>query len=136
MGLHIILRRQPCETASPALRMRTTVAAACQPTSQFTLHRGHAMTRQALQNHGKAGRPKKSQTAPKIPGAPAGDVTPDDKFVLLCDWQGHVVWGSMTFEQLRIGDVAWSYLAEESRELAREAVARVVTLREHRSLEI
>jgi DNA-binding CsgD family transcriptional regulator len=63
-------------------------------------------------------------------------MTPDDKFVLLCDWQGHVVWGSMAFEQLRIGDVAWSYLAEESRELARDAVARVVTLREHRSLEV
>jgi len=94
------------------------------------------MTRQAIRNNGKAGRPKKSHTAPKSRGNPAADMTPDDKFVLLCDWQGHVVWGSMAFEQLRIGDVAWSYLAEESRELAREAVARVVTLREQRSLEV
>jgi DNA-binding CsgD family transcriptional regulator len=94
------------------------------------------MTRQAIRNNGKAGRPKKSHAAPKSTGALAADVMPDDKFVLLCDWQGHVVWGSMAFEQLRVGDVAWSYLAEDSRELAREALARVVTLREHRSLEI
>src|SRR5687768_15046061 len=129
MGLHIILTRRPCETASPALRMRTTVAAACQPTSPITLHRGHAMTRQAIRNDRNPARPKKSHTAPKSTGDPAVDVTPDDKFVLLCDWQGRVVWGSMAFEQLRVGDVAWSYLAEESRELGREAVARVVTLR-------
>lgn len=94
------------------------------------------MTRQAIRNNGKAGRPKKSHAAPKTPGALAADVTPDDKFVLLCDWQGRVVWSSMEFEKTKVGDFAWTYLAEESRKLGQEAVARVVTLREHRSLEI
>lgn len=61
---------------------------------------------------------------------------PDDKFVVLCDWQGRIVWSSMKFEQSSVGDFAWTYLAEESRKLGQEAVARVVTLREHRSLEV
>jgi DNA-binding CsgD family transcriptional regulator len=62
--------------------------------------------------------------------------TPDDMFVLLCDWHGRVVWGSTAFEKLHIGDLAWNYLAEESRDAAQEAVARVITLQEHRMLEI
>lgn len=84
----------------------------------------------------RAARAKKSQTAPNSRSFVAPDMTPDDKFVLLCDWQGRVVWGSMAFAQLRVGDYAWTYLADDSRQVAQDAVARVVTLREHRMLEI
>jgi DNA-binding CsgD family transcriptional regulator len=61
---------------------------------------------------------------------------PDDKFVLLCDWHGRVAWGSARMPQLREGDFLWDYLAPESQQFAKEALSRVVTLRENRVLEI
>jgi DNA-binding CsgD family transcriptional regulator len=94
------------------------------------------MTQRATSKQSRSARAKKSHAASKCDSLLAPDVTPDDKFVLLCDWRGRVVWGSMAFEQLRTGDEAWIYLAEECQELGRDAIARVVTLREHRSLEV
>ncbi|WP_428305936.1 response regulator transcription factor [Lacipirellula sp.] len=59
-----------------------------------------------------------------------------DKFVLLCDWQGRAVWGSMPFDQLRIGEYAWEHLAPEYREPAKTAIARASSLRESQTLEL
>jgi hypothetical protein len=62
--------------------------------------------------------------------------TLDDKFVLLCDWHGRVVWGAATIERVRPGEFAWKYLRRESQERAKEALARVVTLCEKQVIEI
>ncbi len=64
------------------------------------------------------------------------DTTLDDKFVLLCDWHGREVWGTTTIERVRPGDFAWKYLAPESQERAKEAVARTVTLGEAQVVEV
>jgi DNA-binding CsgD family transcriptional regulator len=60
----------------------------------------------------------------------------DDKFVLLCDWHGRAVWGSADFPRLKMGEFAWIYLTPESQAVTQDAIARVVTLRENRVLEV
>jgi hypothetical protein len=94
------------------------------------------MRRDGYSNQSHEARLRKSHAAPKSDGRVTSDVMPDDKFVLLCDWRGHVAWASRTFQQLREGDCIWNYLAAESQLLVKEALSRVVTLRENRVLEI
>lgn len=66
----------------------------------------------------------------------APDVTAQGKFVLLCDWQGKAVWGSVPFKKLRIGEYAWEHLAPAYREAAKTAIARAASLREAQTLEL
>jgi DNA-binding CsgD family transcriptional regulator len=94
------------------------------------------MGREESPHQNKAVGLRKSHAAPKLRDSVTPDVTPDDKFVLLCDWHGRVVWGSRKFSQLCEGDLVWKYLAPDSEALVQEAVSRVVTLRENRVLEI
>ncbi len=64
------------------------------------------------------------------------DATLGDKFVLMCDWRGRVVWGTATIERVRPGDLAWKYLVPESQERAKQAVARTITLGEKQVFEV
>lgn len=58
------------------------------------------------------------------------DATLIGSYVTICDWQGRVIWVSGDGLLTQPGDFAWEHLAEESLEPAKEAVARVVSLRE------
>lgn len=77
-----------------------------------------------------------SQLKPKLGDSVAPDVTGEGRFVLLCDWQGRAVWGSMPFERLKIGEFAWEHLAPGYREQAKNAIARAASLRESETLEL
>lgn len=63
-------------------------------------------------------------------------MTLDDKFVLLCDWRGKVVWGTATVERVRPGELAWTYLDEDSQSVAMDALARVASLGETQVMEV
>lgn len=58
------------------------------------------------------------------------DKSPEDVFVLLCDWRGHVVWISEVAKQSRIGELAWANLTPESMERAQEVHGKVCASRE------
>jgi DNA-binding CsgD family transcriptional regulator len=77
-----------------------------------------------------------SQIFPSEPPKVASDATLADTYVGLCDWHGRVVWKSGTGARLQIGEEIWKTAASRSREVLRTAVARVVTLRENRTLEV
>jgi DNA-binding CsgD family transcriptional regulator len=66
----------------------------------------------------------------------APGMSTEGRFVLLCDWQGRAVWGSMPFDRLKPGEFAWEHLAPGCREKAKEAIARAASLRESRTLEL
>lgn len=57
-------------------------------------------------------------------------------FVLLSDWRGHIVWTSNSSGLAKVGDVAWSFLTEESQRRAKDAHSRVATLRETHTLQV
>ena len=55
--------------------------------------------------------------------------------VVICDWRGRVIWVSGTEPLTQPGDFVWEHVAEEFRETAKVAFARVVTLSEPIKLE-
>ena len=64
------------------------------------------------------------------------DVTFADRYVLLCDWHGVVVWKSATGDRLQVGEEVWNGAIGPSREALKSAIASAVTLREQRVLEV
>ena len=62
--------------------------------------------------------------------------TVGDTFVLLCDWHGRLIWSSIGKTRVQIGELVWEHLTKESRERAKAAVARVVTLRENQIIDV
>jgi len=64
------------------------------------------------------------------------DVTIADRYVLLCDWHGIVVWKSATGDRLQVGEEVWKGAIGPSKEALKSAIASAVTLREQRVLEV
>lgn len=64
------------------------------------------------------------------------DATLDHVFLILCDWRGQLVWETAKAAALQIGDHVWDHLDPPSQEKARQALARVVTLREQQQVEV
>jgi DNA-binding CsgD family transcriptional regulator len=58
----------------------------------------------------------------------------DSVIVVLCDWRGHIVWSSAQNDPPKVGDFVWSRLAPESRDPAKETLARVASLRQPQNL--
>jgi DNA-binding CsgD family transcriptional regulator len=56
--------------------------------------------------------------------------------VVLCDWQGRVVWKSAQGDRLQIGDYLWKGGTRKSTEKLRAAVAGAATLRETFMIEV
>lgn len=63
-------------------------------------------------------------------------MTPDNTFVVICDWQGRIVWKSSSVAQSEIGDYAWSDVDEECVLMAKESFAKTISLRESGVIEI
>jgi DNA-binding CsgD family transcriptional regulator len=83
----------------------------------------------------RAGR-SQSQIVPSSASGVASDMTSADRYVLLCDWHGRVVWKSGVGERVRIGEEVWQNATSRSKESLKNAVASVVTLRESRTIEV
>ncbi len=64
------------------------------------------------------------------------DRTPNRTIVLICDWQGRLVWSNAVDFQSQIGVYAWSWLVAGDVEQAKEAIARTATLRENQTIEV
>ena len=64
------------------------------------------------------------------------DVTPDNTFVVICDWHGRLVWSSTNEIQTQVGDFAWEHIGEGDIERVKETFARTATLREIQVIEI
>jgi DNA-binding CsgD family transcriptional regulator len=76
-----------------------------------------------------------SQILPPPARDVASDVTQTDRYVLLCDWHGRVVWKSGTGDRVQVGDELWNSVAGNAKEALKTAVASVATLRENRVVE-
>ena len=63
-------------------------------------------------------------------------MTPNHTFVLICDWQGRLVWSSESAIHSRSGDHAWQLIADEDVERAKSVFARTATLRENQTIEV
>jgi DNA-binding CsgD family transcriptional regulator len=77
-----------------------------------------------------------SQNFPSRTTKVAPDMMQADTYVLLCDWRGQIVWKSGTGDRAQIGEEIWKHAAHCSKEDLQSAVASVVTLREHRVVEL
>jgi DNA-binding CsgD family transcriptional regulator len=64
------------------------------------------------------------------------DASPENVFVMLCDWRGHIVWSTPHPGAAKIGDLSWDNLVPDSQEKAKTAFAKVSTLRETQTLEV
>jgi DNA-binding CsgD family transcriptional regulator len=64
------------------------------------------------------------------------DKSPEDVFVLLCDWRGHIVWISDLAKRDRIGDLAWSNLTPDSLVRAQETHGKVCASRELQTMRL
>jgi DNA-binding CsgD family transcriptional regulator len=84
----------------------------------------------------KRSRPSPSQIIPSLAAGVATDMTAADRYVVLCDWHGRVVWKSASGERVQIGDEIWKNVAAHSKDSLKSGVASVVTLRESRTLEV
>ena len=71
---------------------------------------------------------------PKGPVMP--HTTPDNTFVILCDWHGNVVWRSSPLPSLEVGDLAWSFVVKDDESRMKEAFAKTVSLRENSVIDI
>jgi len=63
-------------------------------------------------------------------------MTPDNTFVVICDWHGRLVWSSDPELQEEVGDYVWGFIADQDMGRAKEAFAKTATLRETQVLEI
>lgn len=63
-------------------------------------------------------------------------MTPDNAFVVICDWHGRLVWRSS--EELRtvVGDYVWKFITKDQQDLAKAVFSRTVTLRESQIVEV
>jgi DNA-binding CsgD family transcriptional regulator len=77
-----------------------------------------------------------SQSFPSDAQKPIPDVTFADRYVVLCDWHGIVVWKSGTGDRLQVGEEVWKGAVGPSREALKSAIASAATLREQRVLEV
>jgi DNA-binding CsgD family transcriptional regulator len=64
------------------------------------------------------------------------DATLESVAIVLCDWRGHVQWSSRLSSGWKIGDYAWINLNAQSQEVAKHEFAKVVALRETRTIEV
>ena len=63
-------------------------------------------------------------------------MTPDNTFVVICDWQGRIVWKSSEVAQSKIGDFAWTDVDDDFVLMAKESFAKTISLRESGVIEI
>ena len=63
-------------------------------------------------------------------------MTPDNTFVVICDWHGRLVWKSSDQMKVAIGDYGWSLFQEQDQDSAKQAFASCVTLREEQVIEV
>jgi DNA-binding CsgD family transcriptional regulator len=77
-----------------------------------------------------------SQSFPSGAPKPIPDVTFADRYVVLCDWRGVVVWKSGTGDRLQVGEEVWKGSVGPSRERLKSAIASVATLREQHVIEV
>jgi DNA-binding CsgD family transcriptional regulator len=77
-----------------------------------------------------------SQSFPSGTQKPMSDVIFADRYVVLCDWHGVVVWKSGTGDRLQIGEEVWKRAVGPSREALKSAIASAATLREQKVLEV
>ena len=63
-------------------------------------------------------------------------MTPDNTFVVICDWHGRLVWSSDPTIQSEVGDFVWRFINQDDTERAKESFARTASLREPQILEI
>jgi DNA-binding CsgD family transcriptional regulator len=64
------------------------------------------------------------------------DATLDGTYVCICDWHGRVIWISGDHPLAKPGDLVWQHLEDESQEMAKIGLARVVSLGEQATLEL
>ena len=63
-------------------------------------------------------------------------MTPDNTFVLICEWRGRLTWSSASQFQGQIGDFTWQLFADKDVGRAKEAFARTSTLGEKQMIEL
>ena len=63
-------------------------------------------------------------------------MTPDNTFVVICDWHGRVVWSSTAQFQTQVGDFAWQYIDARDTLEAQQTFARTATLRENQTIDL
>lgn len=63
-------------------------------------------------------------------------MTPDNMFVLICDWHGRLTWSSDADKRQGIGQHAWQLIDPDDVEQTKAAFARTATLKENQLLEV
>ena len=63
-------------------------------------------------------------------------MTPDKTYVLICDWQGRLVWSSDSKFGLRNGTFIWKHLLPSDVDQVKMAFARTASLSEYQTIEV
>lgn len=64
------------------------------------------------------------------------DMTPDNSYVLICDWQGRLAWSSDEQFTAKLGAPFWKTVRPADLDVAKLAFARTASLSEYQTIEV